>query len=622
MNIPGLGKSKLERTESELNNPKAAPASIPIHDPHSERAQALPTSWGDDSPMLTRAATPVERKVSLGAKLFFLSLIVLLVAGGYTAWRFFSSQNTVSSEAIDMVTDMKPYVEGGEQVPMTVTINNRNTVALQDATLTLSYEKGVGVSDEQQKVSEKRMLGTVPPNQMQKQSFVVVLYGEEASSRDIIIKLEYKVPGSSALFSKILTTTSVLKTPPVSVHMDGPDTLSPGQLGTYTITVKNNTSTSSVPFRISLLLPDSFKVDSINPQGTTKNTIWDVQALGPGETVSITLRGSFSGNATQESTVRAIVGSAKGATEIAVVYSSDKKDVTLRTAPLGLSIRAETDRGSGDVLRFGDRATVFITYTNQGTSSIRNVEIKASIQGEGAMYDQINSDGGYYDSQSKTMLWNKSTLPELGNVAPGTSKELRMYIPVVTKGSNNPNISITADGTADDQGVGDVIASVGKSFAIQGSASLNGWTSYRESPFVNQGPVPPVANTATTYTIHLAVSAQNTLSSTKVSFILPIYVTWGNQVTSGENVTYNGSSRTVVWDIGQMSPGQAKSVDIQVSVKPSQSHVGTAPTITSGITLDGQETESRARIRNTISPLTTELPEEKWGGDPGLVVGQ
>lgn len=620
MNIPGLGKSKLDRTEGELNNPKAGPSAIPVHDVHSERAASLPTTWGDNSAMLTRV-TP-DRKMSFGTKLFLFSFLFLIVVGGYTAWRFMSSQNTVSSNAIDMVTDMKPYVEGGEQVPITISINNRNTVALQEAVLTLSYEKGVGVSEEQQKVSEKRVIGTIPPNLMQKQSFVILLYGEEAASRDIVAKLEYKVPGSSALFSKVLTTTAVLKTPPVGVHVDGPDILSPGQLGTYTVTVRNNISTSSVAFRVSILLPDSFKKDFIDPPGTSRDTIWDIPTLMPGEEKVITVRGSFSGTAEQINTIRAIVGSGKGAADIAVVYSSDKKEVSLRTTPLTISIRAETDKGTGDVLRFGDRATVLVTYENKSANTLRNVEIKASISGDGAVYEGISSDNGFYNSEAKTILWNKSTLPELATVLPGTKKELRMYVPVITKGTSNPSLKITIDGTADDKEIGDVITSSTKNFAIQGSASINGWTSYRESSFVNAGPVPPVANKDTTYTLHLVASAQNTLSGTKVSFILPIYVMWGNQVTQGEKITYTSATRTVVWDIGQMSSGQAKTADMQVSVKPSQSHVGTAPTITSGITLEGQETESRARIRNTISPLTTDLFQEVWGGDPGRVVAQ
>ena len=100
------------------------------------------------------------------------------------------------------------WTEEGQENRREKSINNRNTIPLQEAKLTLSYEKGVGSSDEQQKVYETRSLGIIESNQVQKQKFSVVLYGEETSSRDLIVKLEYKVTGNNALFSKVITTVT------------------------------------------------------------------------------------------------------------------------------------------------------------------------------------------------------------------------------------------------------------------------------------------------------------------------------------------------------------------------------------------------------------------------------
>ena len=246
--------------------------------------------------------------------------------------------------------------------------------------------------------------------------------------------------------------------------------------------------------------------------------------------------------------------------------------------------------------------------------------MKANIEGDGAIYESITLDGGYYDSQNKTITWNKATFPDLAVVPPNTKKEFPIYIPIVLKGASNPSLSFSVNVTGDGAGVGDVVSSVTKRFAIQGSASLNAWASYKESPFQNTGPIPPVANKETTYTLHFIASAQNTLANTKISFILPIYVSWLGTFTDKQNIGYTSGTRTVVWDLGQMQAGTTQVADVQVSVKPSQSHVGTAPTITSGITLEGQEVDSRARIRTTLTPLTTDLPREVWGSDPARVV--
>jgi hypothetical protein len=620
MPYPEHDKSKLDSLETKLYNTKNVTSDVLVHDVRSHHADQLPTTWGDNSPLIVKAA--VESKMSLGVKILLYSLLFLLVTGGYTVWKFMSFQNVVSSENIDVISDMKPYVEGGEDVPVSISINNRNKISIQDAVLTLSYEKGIGSGDEQQKVYEKRVIGVIPPNQVQKQSFSVSIYGEEADSRIITTKLEYKVAGSNALFSKVIANTAILKTPPVTVHMDGPTMLASGQVGAYTITVRNNTSSSSVPFRLVCLTPDTFVRDSAIPKVSTPDTGWDVQGLASGETKTFTVKGSFTGNSGQIFTMKALAGNSKGGRDISVIFSSDKKETTVRTTPLLLSLQAETDRGVGDTLRFGDNAIIVVKYQNISDQEIRNAEIKATLEGDGILYDSVTTDGGYYDSTKNTIVWNKTTTGSLTSIAPHASGELRIFAPVVSKGKNNPSLKVSIDGSADEKEVADVSTSISKTYAIQGSASLNVWTSFRDSPFANTGPVPPKANTDTTYTLHLKASAQNTLTNAKISFILPIYVTWRGTFTEGQTITYNADTRTVTWDMGTIQAAMSPSADVQVSLRPSQSHVGLAPNITSGITLEGTEKDSKAKLRITVSPLTTVLTHEAWGGDPASVIGQ
>ncbi len=623
MNIPGFKKSKLDRVEEGLNDPKKVVSdTVVVHDAHTRRVGALPTTWGEDSPMLVSGAPVEDHSASFGLKLLGFSLVFLLVVAGYSAWRILSSQNVVSSENIEIVSDLKSYIEGGEQVPMVVTILNKNAVTLEEARITVSYERGVGSSDEQQKIYEKQELGTIEPNQMQKKTFTLVFYGEEGSARDVSVKLEYKVPGSNAVFSKVETKTSVLKTPPIGVYIDGPELLSQGQIGTYTVTARNNTSTSSVPFRLAFISPEGFTKDMTNPPVSGKDIAWNIDSLNPGESREFIVKGYFSGVSGEVNTIRVLVGSAKSGSDISTVYSSDKKEVSIRTSPLTVSFAMQTSRGLGESLRFGDRASVEIVYENKSNEIIRNIELRATLEGDAVVYEDIAPEGGYYDSEQKLVLWNKATLPSLESLAPGSTGAVRIQIPIVTKGKGSPTFTIHLQGTADNKEIGDVSIDASKLYTVQGSASLITWTSYRESPFANTGPIPPEPNIATTYTIHLVASAQNSLSGTKVSFNLPIYVSWANVFTENMKITYNASTRTVVWDIGALASDSTFSADVQVSVKPSQSHVNTSPPITSGITLEGQEVETRSKIKTTIPAATTALTREEWGGNPSAVISR
>lgn len=614
-------ESALESLEHELYDPRKKMGDVVVHTAREQRVTDLPTSWGDEAPIIKEAHE--EKGLSFGLKLLLLSSVVLFIAIGFTSWRVFSLRNVVSASNIDMSLDIVPYVEGGESTPLTFTLRNRNTSQLEDAVVTLMYKQGNGSQDEQEKIYEKRVLGTVNKDEYKLQDYKVILYGKESESRDLSIKLEYKVAGSNAIFSKLVTTTVSLKAPPISVHIDGPEILSIGQTGSFTFSIKNNSATTSLPSVLQVVLPNSFSVESSVPNTTSKGTTWLIPSIKKGESKSVTITGQLSGVQGETATLRASIGSVgRNNADIGIVYASQTSDVKLRSSPLTLSVSMDTLSSLSESLRYGDKATLNIVYKNEGTDILTDVGISLRIEGDAAVLSQIDPITGFFDSTNRIITWNKVMVPLLSQVKPGEQGTVQVVIPIVSKGSNSPSLAITLKGTASSRSEEDVSTTISKQWSVKGSATLSGRTAYTNSPFVNSGPIPPVANTATTYTVHLSVSAQNALADTKVSFTLPVYVQWRSVVTDGSNVTYSSKTRTVTWNIGAIQAEKTVAVDIGLSVKPSLSHVNQMPTITSGIVLDADEEISRNHIRSTISPLTTFISGETWPSNPSRVVEQ
>ncbi|MFA6608589.1 MAG: hypothetical protein WCT07_01625 [Candidatus Paceibacterota bacterium] len=620
MDLPEKEESALDTAEHELYDPKKKIEDMSLHHVRDRRASELPTSWGEDAPIIKKIEE--EEGFSFGAKFLLVSSIILLGALSFTAWRVLSSRNVVSSANIDMTSEITPYIEGGEATPLILTLQNRNTSPLQEVSLTLMYKKGTGAQDEEEKVIEKRDLGTINANDYKRQEFEVTLYGSESESRDITMKLEYKVAGSAAVFSKVTTTTVVLKTPPISVRIDGPDTLSIGQNGTFTITIKNNTATTSLSSLLQLDIPNTFTLESSDPKPSARGTVWSIPQLNPSEIKTITLLGSVYGSQGSVTTIKAQIGSREDSlNNIGVVYSSQTFDVHTRTSPLALSVSLDTDRGVSEALRYGDRTTLNITYKNNSDIQLHNIKLKLSVSGDAALYKQINPDIGYYDSQAQTITWDKATISGLETLAPNAEGMVRVIIPIALKGISSPTLKISFTGVGTAQETDDVVASISKSWVVQGSANISASTFYKNSPFQNMGPIPPQPNNDTTYTAHIAVSAQNALVNTSVSFILPVYVTWRGVTSDNANISYNANTRTVTWSINKIEAGKTVSSDIGISVRPSQSHVGQSPAITSGIVLDADEEVSKAHIRTTLSALNTFISGENWATDPSRVVG-
>jgi hypothetical protein len=612
-------RSALETIEHELYDPKVHINDAEIHEVKERKKVDLPTSWEESGPIITKGKD--EQGMSFGAKLLLLSTIFLALVLSFSAWRVFSLRNVVSSANIDMSADLTPYAEGGESVPLTVTLRNRNIATLENAKLTLLYKQGNGSQDEQEKVQEKRDLGNIAKDEYKKQDFSLVLYGKEAESRDITLKLEYEVPGSNALFNKVVVSKVILRTPPVSVHIDGPDKLSVGQVGTYTFTIKNNSATTSLPSLLLLTLPTNFSIESTNPKSVTRNNTWNIAPLKKGETTTITVTGLFTGKQGEIGTLEAKIGSiGDSPTQMGVVYSSESTDVTLRSSPLTLQVDLISDMGGADAIRYNDRAMVTVSYTNTSAQALQDVSLVVTLSGDAPLYSSINPTTGYYDSQRKTITWDKASVPDLAVLAPNAQGTFQIIIPIIQKGTNSSSLKITTTGTASTKTQGDVVATLSKSWGVQGSATLIAKTQYKNSPFKNSGPIPPKPNEETTYTASLKVSAQNTLSKASVSFVLPTYVSWENVFTQDKIITYDSKTRTVYWDIGRLEQGAVAEANIMLRVKPSQSHVNQTPVITSGIILEADEDISRAHLKTTLSPLTTSVYNEMWPKNPSVVV--
>lgn len=611
---------QIDDLEHKLYDPKQAGGDTNVHTVHDRKQQELPTNWGEDTPIIK----PVEDAnigFSFGTKVLFAALLFLFAVLSFTAWRVLSSRNIVSPANIDITIDSKPYVDGGEVTPFSVSIFNRNTTELQEAVLTISYEKGIGVLDEQQKVFEKINLGNIPTNVLKKEDTNITLYGAAEETRVISVKLEYKVAGANAVFDKSVTTQVVLKTPPLSINIEGPNSLVQGQNSTFKVSVVNNTSDEIKDSLAVLSLPTTFTIEKTEPKSNTKGMMWNLPSVLPGATSTITISGFFTGAPGEVDTIKASVGAASTAVnQMGVVYSQYAHSISITPPLLYLSTRLETDRGSAENLRYGDKAVVYVTYENKSDKALRDVSIVANIGGIAPILSSISSDFGYYNSVNKTVTFNTASNSELSSIAPGAKGEFKMYIPIVSSGNNSPKLSIKINGTASSFSKNDTATEIAKEWNVQGSATFSAWTASKNSSFTNYGPLPPKANVNTTYSAHLVASAQNSLVNTKVSFILPAYVNFTGTFATGTNVSYNERTRTVVWTIGSITAGGIISNDIQLSVRPSQSHVSQTPSITSNITLEADEADSKAHIRTIANMLTTDLSKEQGSIDLSHVV--
>lgn len=608
----------IDDLETKLNKSKNVLKGVKIHKINDSVKENLEVknSWSDD----TENSNVQKDSNSFGVKFLIFSVAIFVCVSLYVGYLFLFSKNTISNSNINLTADIKPYVDGGEISKLNISVENKNKVTLKNAKVSISYNRGVSSEQETSKVSDKKELGDLAENAISKQDFDVQFYGKQGEAKNLVVNLEYHLDGSSSVSSKKIEVTTVINKSPIEIKTTGPQSVNSGQNVKYDFVIQNNLQNISDSFMVKVSLPQAFKVE-----GSKDGVVFfNIDKLDVGESVTKTITGYFDGSAGEKSSIHIDAGmSSDNSKNISIIYFSDLFDVEIKESPLKLLLSAVTDRGNADILRFGDNLTFVINYENTSNQILNDVEVVAKINGDAPdIGGVLILDDGYLNSTDKTITWNGATRSELKNLLPQSKGFFSFQVPIISRGANTPKLRLEVNGTALNVDKSEIVSNINKEYSVQGSVNLNAWTAYKNSPFQNKGPVPPVVDTETTYTLHLNAFAQNNLDGAQVSFTLPIYTTWKGTTNQDNNISYDKNNRTVTWNIGHMNTDSNLSGDIMISVKPSLSHLGKTPDITGGVVFTGTEVDSKARISVSVRPLTTNLINENWGINTGNVVNK
>lgn len=97
-----------------------------------------------------------------------------------------------------------------------------------------------------------------------------------------------------------------------------------------------------------------------------------------------------------------------------------------------------------------------------------------------------------------------------------------------------------------------------------------------------------------------------------MSATLSSYVSYTNRTAGAGTFSYNESSRTVSWSVGDLAQGASAQGSFQVSLTPSVSQKGTAPALTSRATFSGYDRFAGVQVSASADAVTTDTK-----GDPG-----
>jgi hypothetical protein len=584
----------------------------------------------------------VEEKISKIAshpsafkKFFKYTILFAMFAIVFAVATFFWGGNTVSNGNITINVLGNSFAAGGEEIPLQIDVTNKNPTNLELADLFVEYDKGGDVSSGSGHVRDINSLGTIPAGKKITKNIFVTLYGEEASVKSVDLTLQYRISGSNAIFVKKTSFPVTISSAPLALSVEAPKTMSPNQGLSYKIKIKSNSKNTVSAVLLRVDYPTGFKFDKATPSATSFNNVWYLGDFAAGEERTVTFSGTIYGQDGEDRAFHINVGakSDKDATKIGITYNALTQVISLVKPFIDatLSINGSKDEivpvsGAGTVL-------VSIKWVNNLPTQVTDAVVTVAITGNAIDNSTIASEKGFYDSNTQTITWDRTTTPELGIIQPSDSGNLDFSFHTARLWSagqnvvNSPAIKFLVGIKGKQSDAGGAVTSVTnfqqKTAVVSSDLGFSSDAFYKDGPFSNSGPIPPKAGQPTTYTVTWVVTnSSNPLSGAIASATLPTYVDWvGTTSPSNEKIQYDDTTKTVRWMIGQVTPGtglsgNSRSASFQIRLNPSDSQVGSTPKLVLETTATAVDTYTGEKLSTTRGPISTFL-----GNDSGFMPG-
>lgn len=545
-----------------------------------------------------------------GGAIFFL--IAVLLASTY----LFFGKNSISGNNITLEARGPFTVGGGEKFDFTISLTNQNAVPIAAATLIIEYPQGTQSASEQGKEQfrERRTIERIGPGEVLNIPASAVVFGEENEEKEIRVTIEYRVEGSNATFFRDAPPLKFkISSSPVSMSVDAVERVTSGQEIDLTVQLTSNSPTTLEGLLMKAEYPPGFSFTSSEPRTVAGEDAWRIAELKPEEKKTIRIRGLMSGKDPEKKIFKFTSGVAneRDPFALASVFTTKNHELELEAAFVNLEMTVNGKGGETVTLAAREAALIDVTFRNTLSDTIYDAVIEVELTGNALDKPTVSAGTGFYDSTKSIITWDSiGGNNGLREIIPGGASTVSFSFTPLAPDEHTRTPQVIASVNVKGRRVSEsnvaqtLTGTIARTVKIESQTTLSSQAFYTTGPFENSGPVPPVAEQRTTYTIFAALAnGSNPLSDTVVEMQLPPYMSWEEKTQASIGaLTYNASTRLISWKIGDLEAGKAAGAAYQVSLMPSITQVGTVPAIVT-------EQRSRAKDRFTGTVLRATTPD-------------
>lgn len=571
----------------------------------------------------------IFKKILIGSVIFFV--LALSVVGLF----FFRGTNFVSGNNIDIQVIGPSSIGGGESLSLDILIKNNNNADLESSALLVEYPDGTRSPSDVTAplLRERQDVGAISARSDSRKTIKAILYGEKDSTKQIKLVFEYRLKGSSATFFKEKQYDLLIKSSPVIVTIDNPREVNSNQEVTFVIGIASNSSEplSDVLLKAEYPFGFTFRSSDVKPADSS-NTLWKIDTLSESDQKKITIKGTLQGQNEEERTFRFQTGieNPEKENELGAVFSIFNQSIKIKRPFLAVDVTTGGNSSEEIIARPGERIQTSVSWVNNLPNKLLNTQVSVKFVGDVLNKSSVGSiGGGFYRSIDNTIVWDKNNTQSFVSFDPGDRGAVAFEFSPNAQVANGVNqnikiiVTVSGDQVFDDGKQETISTVVEKTVKLATQANFRALAVRSLGAFENSGPVPPKVDLPTTYTLQwFATNSLNTIQKAKVSAVLPTYVSWVGLTSPGtELVSYDDSTRTVTWNIGDLKAGSGftsatRSAEFQVMFVPSISQTGSAPQLLSPSSFTGVDAFTGRNVSISSEQLTT-----KFSTDPDYRLG-
>lgn len=630
----GGGKTKLDRLTEKLYS------RTKYHEPEDDRepitpkeGPQVPQSWQSPKIQEILMASSGSKGHPLVRKIFTVALLFFVCAGIAATLIYFKGDNFISTRNLDISVEGPINIAAGSTVDLGLTITNKNNSALDKVNLKISYPEGTRDAEDSSKAlgDTEEQLKELSPGEKLVKNEKAIFFGSEGEVKTVKISVDYRVKGSSATFTKEKVFELTISTAPVVLSVTRPEKVGSGDELSLTVSVVGNSEDVLRNVILRGEYPYGWSFKSSIPSSSSKDkNVWLLGDIKPGDKKTINIKGTLIGEDTEERVFRFFVGVGKGGeTVFDTNLSSSAVVVVIERPTVDIDLKLNGDSSGEYVAPAGKQIQGVISFKNNLSENLLNPTVEVRLTGGALDKSMVSSkSGGVYNSSNSTLLWTQSNSQSIETLAPGDEGNLAFEFASLKElpvGTANQKIDLLVTISGRPQNAAqDLRVTETRLVKIASEVILSGKSLYSRGPFTNRGPIPPKAETETTYTITLNLSnTRNDLQDVRVTGQLGANVQWAEEVSPSEEsgLSYNEGTRTVTWSLGTLSSGagfssEGKEVSFKLSLIPSLGQIGGAPLLLGNIALTGFDPFTNAPVRVTTQAITTKI-----SSDPRYVQG-